>query len=444
MSGLNDACCRLTRDRHANRRPLFGRSGTRTKYTYDDADELTALSYDLGSSHIGDLAYTYDLAGRRISQSGSLSSLSIPNTVASATYDLANRLTSWGGASLTYDNNGNLTTYGSSTYSWNVRNQLTGTSDGTGVFTYDAFGRRTSQTVSGTTVPYLYDGANPATVAGNLMLAGLNLDEFYGQVGTGATTSYLTDALGSTTALTDGSGSVSGSFTYGPYGLASQSGSATTPFQYTGRENDGATGLYYYRARYYHPGLGRFISQDPIGLDGGVNVYTYAAGNPVSNIDSLGLLPDTALCVGMTANGCGSMASTMMEPPDYLQFQLDAYVFSLSATYTAYGDIFQGKGVSRLYPSPLSAGVSISVGWLLSPSQSPLNLCGNQPSRRRQLNNFLNGWSASGGGYAGYGGSVAVNGSGSALNLGVGAGGIGFSPGIINTYEGNLFGNQAP
>jgi len=222
MSGLNDASFRLTRDRHANRRPLFSRSGTRTKYTYDDADELTALSYDLGSTHVGDLAYTYDLAGRRIGQSGSLSSLSIPNTVANANYDLANRLTSWGGVPLTYDNNGNLIGFGSSTYSWNVRNQLTGTSDGTGAFTYDAFGRRTSQTVSGTTVPYLYDGANPATVAGNLMLAGPNLDDFYGQVSTSATTSYLKDALGSTIALADGSGSVSGSFTYGPYGLSSK------------------------------------------------------------------------------------------------------------------------------------------------------------------------------------------------------------------------------
>ncbi|MBJ7313520.1 RHS repeat-associated core domain-containing protein, partial [Rugamonas sp. CCM 8940] len=61
------------------------------------------------------------------------------------------------------------------------------------------------------------------------------------------------------------------------------------PFQYTGRENDG-TGLYYYRARYYAPALGRFISSDPIGLDGGGNTYAYANENPLMYTDSLGLM----------------------------------------------------------------------------------------------------------------------------------------------------------
>jgi len=60
------------------------------------------------------------------------------------------------------------------------------------------------------------------------------------------------------------------------------------PFQYTGRENDG-TGLYYYRARYYDPGLKRFVSEDPIGLAGGINTYEYVSGSPVNYKDSLGL-----------------------------------------------------------------------------------------------------------------------------------------------------------
>jgi RHS repeat-associated protein len=59
-------------------------------------------------------------------------------------------------------------------------------------------------------------------------------------------------------------------------------------FQYTGRENDG-NGLYYYRARYYNPSIGRFISEDPIGFRGGINVYAYVENNPVSRIDPFGL-----------------------------------------------------------------------------------------------------------------------------------------------------------
>ncbi len=58
--------------------------------------------------------------------------------------------------------------------------------------------------------------------------------------------------------------------------------------QYTGRENDN-TGLYFYRARYYDPGLKRFISQDPIGLLGGINSYAYAIQNPISYADLYGL-----------------------------------------------------------------------------------------------------------------------------------------------------------
>ena len=64
--------------------------------------------------------------------------------------------------------------------------------------------------------------------------------------------------------------------------------------QYTGRENDG-DGLYYYRARYYSPGLQRFISQDSLGLLGGMDPYAYADGDPINQNDPSGNCP---WCVG--------------------------------------------------------------------------------------------------------------------------------------------------
>jgi RHS repeat-associated protein len=60
------------------------------------------------------------------------------------------------------------------------------------------------------------------------------------------------------------------------------------PFQYTGGENDG-TGLYYYRARNYSPGLQRFISEDPVGLAGGINQFAYVGNDPLNHIDPDGL-----------------------------------------------------------------------------------------------------------------------------------------------------------
>lgn len=99
---------------------------------------------------------------------------------------------------------------------------------------------------------------------------------------------YVADALGSPLALTTASGVPGTTYTYEPFGRTAVDGPALNPFQYTGREHDG-TGLYYYRARYYDAIRARFVSKDPIGLAGGINDYSYVAGDPISNTDPAGL-----------------------------------------------------------------------------------------------------------------------------------------------------------
>ncbi len=97
----------------------------------------------------------------------------------------------------------------------------------------------------------------------------------------------MTDALGGTVSLTDTTGTIQTQYTFDPYGNTSQSGNnSTNSFAYTGRENDGI-GLYYNRARYYSPELGRFISEDPLRF--GSNFFSYASGNPIDFDDALGL-----------------------------------------------------------------------------------------------------------------------------------------------------------
>ncbi|MGB2677462.1 MAG: RHS repeat-associated core domain-containing protein [Candidatus Acidiferrum sp.] len=80
-------------------------------------------------------------------------------------------------------------------------------------------------------------------------------------------------------------------YTYDSFGnIVATTGSLTNSFRYTGREFDTETSLYYYRARYYDPQSGRFISEDPIGFDGGdVNVYRYSFNNPIVLVDPSGL-----------------------------------------------------------------------------------------------------------------------------------------------------------
>jgi RHS repeat-associated protein len=84
-----------------------------------------------------------------------------------------------------------------------------------------------------------------------------------------------------------------------PFGHADVTGSPdANAFRSTGREDDG-TGLYYYRARYYDPTRSRFVSQDPIGLAGGVNGYAYGANSPTNWIDPQGtwIIPAAAIAV---------------------------------------------------------------------------------------------------------------------------------------------------
>jgi RHS repeat-associated protein len=119
----------------------------------------------------------------------------------------------------------------------------------------------------------------------------LRIDETFTRTISGGTETLLVDALGSTVGLANGSGSVQTEYTYEPFGKTSVSGTnSTSAIQFTGRENDG-TGLYAYRARYYHSAGQRFISEDPLSFGGGPNIFAYAANAPTTLVDPLGLKP---------------------------------------------------------------------------------------------------------------------------------------------------------
>src|SRR5437773_9436694 len=142
----------------------------------------------------------------------------------------------------------------------------------------------------------LHDGVNPTqeatgAVVRNLLM-GLGVDDSLSYASdSGETRCSVSDALGSTIALTDASGAVVTEYTSEAFGSTTATGGPSeNRAQFTGRENDG-TGLYYYRARYYHPGLQRFISEDPIGLSGRGNLYAYVANAPTRFTDPQGLHP---------------------------------------------------------------------------------------------------------------------------------------------------------
>jgi len=179
---------------------------------------------------------------------------------------------------------------------------LPGTS-GTVTFEYDPFGRRIEKSSSAATSVFAYDGDNliEETNSSGAVVARYtqtqNIDEPLAMLRNSATSYYEADGLGSVTSLSSGSGSLAQTYTFDSFGnVTASGGSLANPFQYAGREMDGETGLYYYRARYYGPSTGRFLGEDPIQFVGGVNFYRYVSNNSINFRDPLGLCPLSDPC----------------------------------------------------------------------------------------------------------------------------------------------------
>ena len=222
--------------------------------------------------------------------------------------------------SFTYNNEGRLTAKTASgysqTYSWNALGELIKVKTGSDsvMFGYDAEGRRVRKTHAGTTTYYVWDGEQ---LAMQLDGSGNRTFEYSYQPGgldapvavkSGSSTYYYQlDETGSVAAVWNASNNTVATYTYDPYGYTvDSSGTLTQNLRWKGAQYDTETGLYYMRARYYDPTVGRFISEDPAGLAGGINPYTYGNGEPVNASDPTGLAANgdcTAIWLVTSVNG---------------------------------------------------------------------------------------------------------------------------------------------
>lgn len=297
-------------------------SNLTVEYEYDAAYQLLSLTYKRSGNVIGNLTYEYDAEGKRTQMAGTLARTISPQSTSSATYNLLNQQLTFGSSTLTYDANGSLTNDGENVYTWDARNRLISVS-GPSVeasFEYDATGRRSRKTINGITTNFLYDGANvvqeQSAQLGNANLLNGGLDEVFARVNSNGALSPLVDGQGSTISLQDWTGTQETDYTYDPFGLTANAGSANdNSSQYTGREND-ATGLYFYRARYYSPNLKRFISEDPLGLSAGINLYAYVENRVPNAKDPYG--KDLFGITGGGSAGAGAGAASVMGTAGYL------------------------------------------------------------------------------------------------------------------------------
>ena len=131
---------------------------------------------------------------------------------------------------------------------------------------------------------------------------------------------YHFDALGSVVALTDDEGDTVQAYEYDVYGrVGATDANHPNRFMFTGREYDKETGLYYYRARYYNPQIGRFFQTDPIGYGSGMNLYGYCRNRPVVLADPSGLDPD-GISISVVDSRDGSL---MVNCADDMTFMID-------------------------------------------------------------------------------------------------------------------------
>jgi len=328
-------------------------------YTYDNAGRLTNLIHKKGSLTLANYNWLFD-AGNRITQFSSPDGVSnysydkldqikaVDHTYqADENYNYDdngnrtnsgyntggnNRLSGDGQYNYEYDAEGNLTkkeeiaTGNVTLLEWDYRNRLTSvvTYDSSGniiksaSYTYDAFDRRIVKNVDSdgsgpapaSVESFVYDGTHIALTFdgnGNLThryLYGPGVDQIIAdQNSSGQVLWALTDNQGTVRDVIDSNGVVLNHIQYDSFGQVTGETNPTVDFRfgYTGREFDEETGLYYYRARYYDPKVGRFISEDPIGFNGGdANLYRYVDNSPVNGTDPDG---EVAIPLGVLARG---------------------------------------------------------------------------------------------------------------------------------------------
>lgn len=274
---------------------MNGSGAVSTAYGYDGMDRLVSETGSDGSSR----TYAYDLAGNRLSKTEA--------GVGAISYTLGvgDRLAAYTGGSYTYDAAGCVTSIERTgkpdlSMTWNGQYQLTSVSTNGVVaesYTYDPLGRRASTTSGGATVRHVYDGVHVIADLGEdgdllkSYTCGPGIDNLLAVTchEDGVTMTYyaLTDIQGTVYGFADANGNIVARYTYDAWGNlldadVAVSGLADNRYLFQGREYSWTTGLYNFRARWYDPATGRWISKDPIGISGGLNLYALCANDPVN------------------------------------------------------------------------------------------------------------------------------------------------------------------
>ena len=352
-----------------------GPEGTHA-FEYDELSQLVETTRPGGYAFPG-TTFVLDENGNRTSAGGTTY---VPNSL--------DQYQSVGGTPYTYDLAGNLTSDGVRTFGYDEESRLTSASGTllTATYGYDALGRRIRKTVNGTKTLYVHDGEqilqelNAAEVVQAVYRYGAGLDQPLTMRRNNVPSWYLTDPIGTVTAITDATGNVVESYRYDAFGEVAIFDGAGAPlsasavgnsFLFTGRELDPETELYHYRARAYSPQLGRFLQRDPLGQAPDVNVFRYVGNHPLDATDAFGLFQDDFFTLPNFVNASAGFGDTLWSGLTFLPdlgLQASNFLFDTPVVDLSMGAVRRAMGIddvvdkcSRAYTVGEVAGTVAAV-----------------------------------------------------------------------------------
>jgi len=317
-------------------------------FTYDSHNRLTQAQ-----GRYGNIAYTYDPVGNRLTRSVNTRTETyayVPDT------NRIQEITGHNPITFTLDAAGNVTAMGARTLVYNQHHRLVRVEEGTevlGEYTYNGLGQRAVKEANGETTIFLYD-MNGKLVAEANETGTITAEYLYmGKIrmakadpATGNLYFYLNDRLGTPLMMTDETNTVVWEAMVRPFGetMVNPNSTVVNHLRLPGQYYDEETGLHYNYHRYYDPRTGRYLRADPIGQLGGVNIFVYAANNPIMSMDPLGLRRKR-ISIPNSSNIAGAISDFHAGyHPDYSTMQID-----LGFSQTAMG---MSSSISLRNPEP--------------------------------------------------------------------------------------------